>query len=73
MEIDYLFSYPDENKISIEEESNYLENKSNKENEIQIISIIDGLEIGSAGINTIGNKYKVSHRAEFCIAILKTY
>lgn len=34
---------------------------------------MDGEVIGTAGIDAIGTKYKVAHRAEFGIGMLKEY
>ena len=50
-----------------------MKKKTESENEIEIIAIVDGEVAGTAGINALGNKYKVKHRAEFGIAIMKKY
>ena len=72
-ETDYLLSYPDENSFDPEEEAKYLDEKTNSPNEIEIIAIIDGKIAGTAGIEAVGTKYKVKHRADFGISILKEY
>ena len=72
-ETDYLLSYPDENSFDAEQEGRFLEEKTNSANEIEIIAIVDDTVVGTAGIEAIGNKYKVKHRAEFGISILKEY
>ena len=69
---DYLLTYPDENTFDAAQESRILKEKENSENEIEIIAIIDGAVIGTAGIEAVGAKYKVRHRAEFGISVLKT-
>ncbi|MCR5733994.1 MAG: GNAT family N-acetyltransferase [Lachnospiraceae bacterium] len=72
-ETDYLLSYPDENSFDIEKEAEYLEKKTNSQNEIEIIALIDGKVVGTAGIEQVGTKYKVKHRATFGISILEEY
>ena len=72
-ETDYLLSYPDENSFDPEREAQYLEEKTKSANEIEIIAIVDGKVAGTAGIEAVGTKYKVRHRAEFGIGILREY
>ena len=72
-ETDYLLSYPDENSFDPEQEAQFLEEKTRSTDEIEIIAIIDGRVAGTAGIEAIGRKYKVKHRAEMGISILKEY
>ena len=72
-ETDYLLSYPDENSYDPDKEATFLEEKTKSPNEIEIIAIIDGKIAGTAGIEAVGEKYKVKHRAEFGISILKEY
>ena len=72
-ETDYLLTYPDENSYDAEGEARFLEEKTNSENEIELIAIVDGVVVGTAGIEAVGKKYKVKHRAEFGISILKDY
>ncbi len=72
-ETDYLLSYPDENSFDNEQEANFLKAKAESENEIEILAQLDGKIVGTAGIEAIGNKYKVKHRAELGISIAKEY
>ncbi len=72
-ETDYLLSYPDENSFDTEQESQFLEEKTNSPNEIEIIALVDDKVVGTAGIEAVGTKYKVRHRAEFGISILREY
>ena len=39
----------------------------------KLIAFVDGKVAGTAGIDAIGAQYKVAHRAEFGIGILKEY
>lgn len=72
-ETDYLLSYPDENSLDAAQEADFLEEKSQSANEIEIIAIVDGKLVGTAGIEAVGSKYKLKHRAEFGISILREY
>ncbi len=72
-ETDYLLSYPDENSFDPEQEARFLEEKTKSSDEIEIIALIEGKVAGTAGIEAIGRKYKVKHRAELGISVLKEY
>lgn len=72
-ETDFLLSYPDENSFTAEQESKFLSAKAESENEALIVAVVDGAIVGTAGIDAVGGKYKVSHRAEFGISIAKEY
>ncbi len=72
-ETDYMLSYPDENSFDAEKEGEFLSEKTASPNEVEIIAFVDGKVAGTAGIEAIGTKYKVKHRAEFGIGILKEY
>lgn len=72
-ETDFLLTYPEENSFDPEEEGRFLEEKANSANEIEIIALIDGTVVGTAGIEAVGKKTKVRHRAEFGISVLKAY
>lgn len=72
-ETDYLLSYPDENSYDPEREARFLEEKTNSPNEIELVAIVDGKVAGTAGIEAVGKKYKVKHRAEFGISVLREY
>ncbi len=72
-ETDFLLSYPDENSLDPEQEAAFLEEKTKSPNEIEIIAFIDDKVAGTAGIEAIGAKYKVRHRAEFGISVLREY
>ena len=72
-ETDFLLSYPDENSFDAEEEGEFLEKKANSPNETELLAIVDGKLAGMAGIEAIGEKDKVKHRADFGISLLKEY
>lgn len=72
-ETDYLLSYPDENSFDVIQESQFLKEKSESKNEIEIIAIVDDVVVGTSGIEAIGSNYKVRHRAEFGVSVAKEF
>ena len=72
-ETDFLLTYPDENTFTEDQEAEYLQAKTDSANEIEIIASVGSKVAGTAGIDTIGDKYKIRHRAEFGISVLKEY
>lgn len=72
-ETDYLLSYPDETSFDAVRESQFLKHKAESANEIEILAVIDGVVVGTAGIDAVGTKFKIRHRAEFGISVLKKY
>lgn len=70
---DYLLSYPDENSFDVMQESQFLKEKSESSNEIEIVAVVGNVVVGTAGIEAIGSKYKVRHRAEFGISVAKDF
>ena len=72
-ETDFLLTYPDENTFTPEGEAEFLRHKEESPNEIELVAVVDGKIAGTAGIDVIGSKDKIKHRAEFGISILKEY
>lgn len=72
-ETDFLLTYPEENGFTAAQESRYLKEKAESEREIELLAVVDGVIAGTAGIEAIGKKCKVRHRAEFGISVLKKY
>lgn len=72
-ETDYLTSYPEENSFDAIEEGKFLKAKTESPNEIQLVAVVDGVVVGTAGIEAIGKKYKVRHRAGFGISVAKAF
>lgn len=72
-ETDYLLTYPDENSFDVIPESHFLKEKSESKNEIEIVAVVDNVVVGTAGIESIGSKYKVRHRAEFGISVAREF
>ena len=72
-ETDWLLSYPDENTFDAEKESRFRERKATNQKEIEHVAVVDGKVVGTAGVDALGTRYKVAHRAEFGVSILKDY
>ena len=70
---DFLLSYPDENSFNVEQEAEFLKAKTESKNEIEIVAVVDGYVAGTAGIEAVGLKDKVKHRAELGISVDKEY
>ena len=70
---DYLLSYPDEATMTAEQEAQFLKERTESANEIELLAEVVGSVVGSAGIGCLGRKDKVKHRAEFGISVDKTY
>ena len=70
---DYLLSYPDEQSVDDEQEARSLEEAERSGNEVELIAVIDGRIVGSAGVSAVRSRRKVAHRARFGISILKEY
>lgn len=72
-ETDYLLSYPEENSFDAERESRFLKEKTESENEVELVAVVDNAVVGTAGIEAVGTKYKVRHRARFGISVAKAF
>ena len=69
---DYLLSYPEENSFNIEQEGDFLQGLTDGDTGVELIAVVDGKVVGSAGFDRVGSKYKVKHRAEFGISVEKS-
>ncbi|MBR3385057.1 MAG: GNAT family N-acetyltransferase [Atopobiaceae bacterium] len=70
-ETDYLLTYADETTMTVEDEAQYLREKSASDREIEILAEVGGIVVGSAGIDAVGTKEKLRHRAEFGISVIR--
>ena len=68
-----LLTYPDESDITVEQEAQYLKSKTESNCEIEILAEVDGLVSGLAGIESMGSKDKMRHRADFGISVDREY
>ena len=70
---EFLLSYQDENSFEATKEGKFLKEKMESENEIMILAVVDDVVVGTAGIEAVGRKYKVRHRAEFGISVAQEF
>lgn len=70
---DFLLSYPEENSMTAEQEAQFLQKKTESQREIELVAEIGGRIVGTAGIEQVGAKEKVRHRAEFGIGVDQAY
>ncbi len=70
---DYLRSYPEESTHTAQQEAEFLKQKAESSDEIEILAELDGKIVGTAGIGCVGRKEKTRHRAEFGISVDKAY
>ena len=70
---DYLLSYPDEVTMTALQEAQFLREKTDSENEIELLAEVEGRIVGAAGIAALGKKEKIRHRADFGIGIDRAY
>jgi len=72
-ETEFLLSYPDENSFDVSGEERFLLERTASKDEIELCAVVDGRIVGTAGIEAVGRKDKVRHRAGFGISIEKAY
>ena len=66
---DFLTTYPDEIGFTMEQEAQYLQNKADSPDEVELVAEVAGSIVGQAGIARVGRADKVKHRATFGISI----
>ncbi len=71
VETNFLLRYPEEVTMTIEEERNFINSIRENPRGIMICAFIGDKLIGTTNINGIGERFKISHRASFGIAVLK--
>ena len=72
-ETDYLLTYPDENLFDVTQERQFLKEKVESGNEIEIVAEVGNKIVGTAGIEAVGTKYKIRHRAELGLSVAKEF
>ena len=70
---DFLLTYPEEHRYTAQQEADFLQAKTDSADEIELLAELDGKIVGCAGINCVGRKEKIRHRAEFGISVDKSY
>lgn len=70
---DFLLSYPDECSMTEAQEAQFLKEKTESPDEIELLAEVEGQVVGSAGIGRVGAAFKLRHRAEFGVSIDRAY
>ena len=70
---DWMLTYSDEMSFTVEQEADFLQAKTDSQDEIEILAEIDGRVVGTAGISHVGTAEKLKHRAEFGIGVDKDF
>ncbi len=70
---DYLTSYPDEISYTAEQEAEFLRQKTESADEIEILAEVNGMVVGSAGVHCIARMDKLRHRAGFGVSVDRAY
>lgn len=72
-ETTFLIREPDEITLSIEQEQAFIKAKKDNENELLLISEIDGKHIGNCSLMSVGGYKRYRHRCDIAIALYKEY
>ena len=72
-ETDFLTTYPEETSFTIDQEREYLRKKAESEREAELVAVVDGRIVGTAGVDLIRGAEKTKHRASFGISIAKAW
>lgn len=70
-ETEFLATYPDESTLDVLKEEKFLSEREESGDEVELCAVLDGQIVGTAGVDRIGTKDKVKHRARFGISIEK--
>ncbi len=70
-ETDFLLRYPEEVVMTIEEEIDFINFVRDNPRGIMICAFIDDKLVGTTHLMGLGDRFKISHRASFGIAVLK--
>lgn len=68
-----MLSYPEEHCFDTKSESEFLQARAESDREVMLLAVVNDKIVATAGISAVGNKYKVRHRAEFGINVVKEY
>lgn len=70
---DFLLSYPDENSFDAGQEGQFLAQREAEAREVELCAFLHGRLVGMAGVEAVGTKDKVRHRAELGISVEQDY
>lgn len=72
-ETDFLLAYPDEITLDAASESKFLIEKEESPNAVELVAEVNGRIAGMAGLEAVGAREKVRHRATLGISVAKEY
>ena len=72
-ETEHLTSYPEEITYTAEQEADHLQKKTDSDDAIELVAVVDGRIAGMAGIDPVLPRLKTKHRAVFGISVEKAY
>ncbi len=72
-ETNYMIRYPDEVTYSIEMETGILDRYISAERDFMISAVSDGKVVGNVGVSSVGEQYKLRHRASVGIAVVRDF
>ncbi len=70
---DFLLTYPEESTHTAQQEADYLMQKTESADEIELLAELEGKVVGSAGIGCFARREKTRHRASFGISVDKAF
>ena len=50
-----------------------MQRRADSDNEVLLIAVVDGRVVATAGITAVGGKFKVRHRADFGISVVREF
>lgn len=72
-ETDFISRYPEEVKLTVEEEEAFLEKARTDSKSLMISAAVEGKIVATAGLNCVMDIIKYRHRAELGISVQKEY
>lgn len=72
-ETDFLLKYPEEVRITAEQEKEFIESLNGSKRDLMIIAEVDGEVAGNCSFSPVGGKTRVRHRCSIGIALYKKY
>lgn len=71
-ETDFLLKYPEEVKITVEQERDFLQWSIDSDRDLMIIAEVDGRVVGNCSFAPVGRKLRVRHRCSVGIALYES-
>lgn len=72
-ETDWLLTEPDEISFTVEQEAQFLHDRAASPGMLELLAVLDGAVVGTAGIEPQGAQKKLRHRASFGISVERAY